>query len=72
MGQYCILSRFKDGDQPSVFPRCKKVMDKEMHIENLDQEGKRSLEKILQGPVRDTVSPRSLVELKTQNSCVNL
>jgi len=40
-------------------------MGEENRTENLDQEGYRSVEKILQGPVRDTVWARSLAELET-------
>jgi hypothetical protein len=39
-------------------------MGQENHIENLGQEGYCSLEKILQGSVRDNVWARSLAELE--------
>jgi hypothetical protein len=43
LGQCRILSRFKDGDYSSVLPHCRKVMCAENHVENLGQEGYRSL-----------------------------
>jgi hypothetical protein len=41
-------------------------------VENLDQEGYRSLGKMLQGSVRYTVWARSLAELETPDGFVNL
>jgi len=51
-GQCRTLPRFKDRNYPSVLPYCRKVMSAENRIENLGQEGYRSLGKILQGPVQ--------------------
>jgi len=47
-------------------------MGEENRIENLDQEGYRSLGKMLQGPVRDTVWARSLADPKTPDGFLNL
>ena len=65
-------SRFKDRDQTSVLPHCRKMMGAEKRVTNLDQEGYRSLGKILQGPVRDTVRARSLADSETTNGFLNL
>jgi hypothetical protein len=46
-------------------------MGEKNRIENLGQEGYRSLGKILQGPVRDTVWARSLAKLETPDSFLN-
>jgi hypothetical protein len=40
-------------------------MDEENRIENLDQEGYRSLGKMFQGPIMDTVWARSLADFET-------
>jgi len=55
-----------------VLPRCREVMDEEDRVENLDQEGYRSLWEILQGPVRDTVRARSLADLETPDGFLKL
>jgi len=47
-------------------------MDEEDRVENLDQEGYRSLWEILQGPVRDTVRARSLADLETPDGFLKL
>jgi hypothetical protein len=47
-------------------------MGEEDRIENLDKEGYRSLWEMLQGPVRDTVRARSLADLDTPDSFLNL
>jgi hypothetical protein len=44
----------------------------EDHVENLDQEGYRSLGKMLQCPVRDTVWVRNLADLKAPDGFLNL
>jgi len=49
-----------------------KVMGAENHVEDLGQEGNRSLGKMFQGPVRDSVRARSLADLKTPDGLVNL
>jgi len=41
-------------------------------VENLDQEGYRSLWRMLQGPVRDTVRARSLADFETIGGFLNL
>jgi hypothetical protein len=41
-------------------------------VENLDQEGSRSLWERLQGPVRDTVLARSLADLEIHAGFLNL
>jgi hypothetical protein len=51
-GQCRILPRFKDSDQTSVLPHSREVMDEENGIEDLDQDGYRSLWEMHQGPVR--------------------
>jgi len=47
-------------------------MGEEERIENLGQEENRSLGKILQGPVQDTVRARSIAEFETPDGFVNL
>jgi len=47
-------------------------MGEENRIEDLGQEGNRSLGKMLQGPVRYAVWARSLAELETPDGFVNL
>jgi len=42
------------------------------NVEDLDQEGYRSLGKMLQGSVRYTVLSRSLADLETPDGFVNL
>jgi len=42
------------------------------HIEDLVQDGNRSLEKMFQGPVPDTYWARSLSEIETSDGSVNL
>jgi len=44
----------------------------ENSIEDLSKEGNRSLGKILQGPVWDTVRARSLADLEIPDGFVNL
>jgi hypothetical protein len=66
--QCLILPRFKDRDHPSVLPHRREVMGEENGIENLDQDGYRSLENML----RDTVWARSLSNLETHDGFVNL
>ena len=41
-------------------------------FEDRDQEGYRSLGKVLQGPVRDTVKARRLVDLETPDGFLDL
>ena len=65
-------SRFKDTDHASVLPHCREVIGEENRIENLDQEGYRSLRKIFQGPVQYTVWSRSISELHTPDGFLNL
>jgi len=47
-------------------------MGAENRIEDLGKEGNRSLGKMLQGPVRDTVRARSLVDFETPDGYLNL
>jgi len=54
-----------------MIPHCRKLT-RENRIENLGQEGYRSLGKLLQSPVRVTVWARSLVKLQTPDGFVNL
>ena len=56
----------------SVLPRLGKVMAAENRIEDMGEEGNRSLGKMLLGPVRDTVRARSLTDLDTPDGVVNL
>jgi hypothetical protein len=44
----------------------------EDRVENLEKKGYRSLGKMLQCPVRDTVRTRSLAELKTPDGFLTL
>ena len=55
-----------------MVPHLRKVVGAENRIEYLCQEGKRSLGKMLQGPVRDTVRARNLPELETALGFVNI
>jgi len=47
-------------------------MGEEDRVENLDQEGYRSLWEMLQGPVRDTVRARSLAGFETPDGFLNI
>jgi len=47
-------------------------MAAENRIEDMGEEGNRSLGKMLLGPVRDTVRARSLTDLDTPDGVVNL
>jgi hypothetical protein len=47
-------------------------MSEEDSVENLNQEGYRSLWEMLQGPIRDTVRARSLANLETPDGFLNL
>jgi hypothetical protein len=49
-----------------------KVKGVENSVENLGEEGNRSLGKMIQGPVLDTVWTRVLAELETHDSFMNL
>jgi len=48
------------------------LMGEEDRVEDLDQEGYRSLWEMLQGPVRDIVHSRSLADLETPDGFLNL
>jgi hypothetical protein len=48
------------------------VIGTEHRVENLDEEGYRSLWKMLQGPVRDVIWARDLADLKTPDGFLNL
>ena len=52
-------------------PHCRVVMGEENRIENLGEEGYRSLRKMLQGPVRDTVPTRRLAKPETPDGSLN-
>ena len=60
-----------DRGHPSVLPKGREVMG-ENCIEYPDQEGYRSLGKMLPGSVRYTVWARSLTDLETSNGFVYL
>jgi hypothetical protein len=62
----------KDREHPSVLPHLRKVMGAENRVENLGEEGYRSLGKRLQDPVRDTVWARSIADLETPDVFLNL
>ena len=47
-------------------------MRAENRLENLGEEGNRSLGKMFQDPVRDTVYARSIADLETPNGFTNL
>ena len=55
-----------------MVPYCWKVKGAENRVENPDEEGYRSLGKMLQGPVRNTVWAWSLADLGTPEGFVNL
>ena len=46
-------------------------MGEENRIENMGEEGYRSLRKMLQGPVRDTVPTRRLAKPETPDGSLN-
>jgi hypothetical protein len=47
-------------------------MGADNRVENLGEEGYRSLGKMLQGPVRDTIWARSLADLESLDGFMNL
>ena len=49
-----------------------KVIAAEKRVQDKGEEGNRSLGKMLQCPVRDTVWARSLADIETPDGCVNL
>jgi hypothetical protein len=53
-------------------PQGRKVMDESNCVEDLDQEGYRSLGKMFQGSVLYTVWTKSLTDLETPDNFVNL
>jgi len=55
-----------------VLPQGREVIGEEDCVEVPDQEGYRSLGKMLQGSVRYTVWARSLADLETPDGFVNL
>jgi len=55
-----------------VLPQGREVMGEENCVEDLDQEGYRSLGQMLQGSVWYTVWTRSLADLETPDGFVNL
>jgi len=55
-----------------VLPDLGEVMGAENHIEDMGEEGNRSLGKMLLGSVRDTVRARSLANRETPDGFVNL
>jgi len=61
-----------DRDHLSVLPRLGKVLGVENRVEGMGEDGNRSLEKMLQCSVRDTVRARSLAKLETPDDFVNL
>ena len=71
-GQCWILPRFKVGNHSSVLPHLGKLMGVENRIEDLRQEGNRSLGKMLECPVRDTFLARNFPDVKTPNGSMNL
>ena len=61
-----------DRDHLSVLPRLGKVLGVENRVEGMGEDGNRSLGKMLQCSVRDTVRARSLAKLETPDDFVNL
>ena len=55
-----------------MIPRLGEVMSADYRVEDMSEEGNRSLGKVLQCPVRETVWARSLADLETRDGCVNL
>jgi len=55
-----------------MLPRLGKVVGAENRVEDMGDEGNRSLGKMLHCPVRDTVRARSLADLETSDGSVNL
>ena len=55
-----------------MLPRLGKVVGAENRVEDTCEEGNRSLGKMLQCPVRDSVRAKSLADLETPDGCVNL
>ena len=71
--EYCrILSWFKYRDNSNVLQRLGKVMGVEKPVEDMGEEGNRTLGKTLQCHVRDTVTAKGLVDLKTPDDFLNL
>ena len=66
-----MLPRFEDGDHSGVLPDCWKVLGAEDHVEDPDEEGYRSLGKMLQSPFRNIVWARSLADLEAPVGFVN-
>ena len=62
----------KNRDHLSVLPRLQKVMDAENRVEDMGEEENRSLGKILQCPVLDTVRARGLADFDIPDCLVNL
>ena len=55
-----------------MLPRLGKVEGVENRVEDMGEEGNRSVRQMLQCLVRDTVRDRSLPDLETPDACVNL
>ena len=55
-----------------MLPRYREVMVDEDSVKNQDQEGYRSLWKMLQSPVRNSVRARSHADLQTADGFLNL
>jgi muramoyltetrapeptide carboxypeptidase LdcA involved in peptidoglycan recycling len=58
----------KDGEHSGVLPYRRNVMDAEDSIEDKDKKVDRTLRKMLQDPVQDTVRARCLAEFKTEST----
>jgi len=58
-----VLPRLNDRDHSSLLPHFRKVNGAESYIKFTGQEGKRSLGKIPQSPIRDTVWTWSLADI---------
>ena len=55
-----------------MIPRLGKVMGAANRVEDMGEEGNRSIWKMLQCPVWDTIRTGSLADLETPDGCVNL
>ena len=55
-----------------MLPRLGKMVGAEDRVEDMGEEGNRSLGKILHCPLQDTVRARSLAGFESADGCVNL